>query len=136
MCEACEVSTIQVADVAFIAAHPSAVAAAMAGAQRWRGWFPDLRLTVTEDRGDLGLRWQVAGPIVGTSEMWIEPHLDGSLLHYFLHTEPAAPMSPDEVVAEVARRRVHGHEVMFDVKFTAEDGRVLGSPAVGEVSGV
>ncbi|GAA1105160.1 hypothetical protein TTY48_02970 [Tsukamurella sp. TY48] len=130
------VSTIQVADVAFIAAHPSAVAAAMAGSQRWRGWFPDLRLTLTEDRGALGLRWQVAGPVVGTSEIWIEPHLDGSLVHYFLHAEPAAPMTPEQIVAEVAARRVRGHEVMFDLKFTAEDGRVLGGPAVPEVSGV
>ncbi|GAA1014480.1 hypothetical protein GCM10009551_101880 [Nocardiopsis tropica] len=130
------VSTIQVADVAFIAAHPSAVAAAMAGSQRWRGWFPDLRLTLTEDRGALGLRWQVAGPVVGTSEIWIEPHLDGSLVHYFLHADPAAPMTPEQIVAEVAARRVRGHEVMFDLKFTAEDGRVLGGPAVPEVSGV
>ncbi|CAM3854180.1 hypothetical protein TSOC111612_18300 [Tsukamurella ocularis] len=118
------------ADVAFVAAHPSAVAAAMAGAQRWRGWFPDLRLTVTEDRGDLGIRWKVDGAVAGTSEFWIEPHLDGSLLHYFLHAEPKAPMTPEQIAADVRERRVRGHDVMFDVKFTAEDGRVLGGPAV------
>ncbi|SDR06355.1 hypothetical protein SAMN04489765_3011 [Tsukamurella pulmonis] len=127
------------ADVAFVAAHPSAVAAAMAGAQRWRGWFPDLRLTVTEDRGELGIRWKVDGAVTGTSEFWIEPHLDGSLLHYFLHAEPASPMSPERIVADVRERRVRGHDVMFDVKFTAEADRVLGgpaAPAVGEVNGV
>ncbi|QRY83868.1 hypothetical protein JVY00_18815 [Tsukamurella tyrosinosolvens] len=129
-------STIQVADVAFVAAHPSAVAAAMAGAQRWRGWFPDLRLTVTEDRGDLGIRWKVDGAVTGTSEFWIEPHLDGSLLHYFLHAEPTSPMTPAQIVADVRERRVHGHDVMFDVKFTAENGRVLGGPAAGEVERV
>ncbi|MFD9828006.1 hypothetical protein ACFWXB_11085 [Tsukamurella tyrosinosolvens] len=129
-------STIQVADVAFVAAHPSAVAAAMAGAQRWRGWFPDLRLTVTEDRGDLGIRWKVDGAVTGTSEFWIEPHLDGSLLHYFLHAEPTSPMKPEQIVADVRERRVHGHDVMFDVKFTAENGRVLGGPAAGEVERV
>lgn len=127
------------ADVAFVAAHPSAVAAALAGAQRWRGWFPDLRLSVTEDRGELGIRWKVDGPLTGTSEFWIEPHLDGSLLHYFLHTEPTGPMTPEQIVAEVGARRVHGHEVMFDVKFAAEDGRTLGGPAApspGEVDRV
>ncbi|TWS25877.1 hypothetical protein FK268_01015 [Tsukamurella sputi] len=129
-------STIQVADVAFVAAHPSAVAAAMAGAQRWRGWFPDLRLTVTEDRGELGIRWKVDGAATGTSEFWIEPHLDGSLLHYFLHAEPARPMTPEQIVADVRERRVRGHDVMFDVKFTAEAGRILGGPAAGEVERV
>ncbi|MET9327075.1 hypothetical protein [Tsukamurella sp. NPDC003166] len=129
-------STIQVADVAFVAAHPSAVAAALAGAQRWRGWFPDLRLSVTEDRGDLGIRWKVEGPVAGTSEFWIEPHLDGSLLHYFLHAEPTRPMTPEQIVADVHERRVRGHDVMFDVKFAAENGRVLGGPAVGEVDRV
>lgn len=124
------------ADVAFVAAHPSAVAAAMAGAQRWRGWFPDLRLTVTEDRGDLGIRWKVDGAVTGTSEFWIEPHLDGSLLHYFLHAEPKGPMTPERIAADVRERRVRGHDVMFDVKFAAEDGRGLGGPAAGEVERV
>lgn len=124
------------ADVAFVAAHPSAVAAAMAGAQRWRGWFPDLRLTVTEDRGELGVRWKVDGAVTGTSEFWIEPHLDGSLLHYFLHAEPKSAMTPERIAADVQARRVRGHDAMFDVKFTAEAGRVLGGPAAGEVQRV
>ena len=135
MCEARSVSTIQVADVAFIAARPTGVAAALAGAQRWRRWFPDLKLTVTEDRGDKGIRWRVSGPVTGTSEMWIEPELDGVLLHYFLHAEPpTAPATPEgwaAVAAEVRRRRVVGRAAMNDVKFTAEAGRRLGEPAVG-----
>ncbi|GAA4388473.1 hypothetical protein GCM10023147_14100 [Tsukamurella soli] len=123
-------STIQVADVAFVAATPRRVAAALAGERRWRTWFPDLRLSVTDDRGERGLRWGVQGALAGTSEMWIEPALDGVLLHYFLHAEPTGAPPPAEVAAETRARRVAGRSAMLDVKFTAEEGRALGEPAL------
>jgi hypothetical protein len=135
MCEARPVSTIQVADVAFIAAQPDGVAAALAGAQRWRRWFPDLNLTVTEDRGPRGLRWRVSGSVNGTSEMWIEPDLDGVMLHYFLHAEPSAELTFGQIADEVRRRRVAGRTAMNEAKFTAEAGRRLGEPAVGATTG-
>lgn len=119
------------ADVAFIAAQPEGVAAAMAGAQRWRRWFPELNLTVTEDRGDRGLRWRVTGKLSGTSEMWIEPELDGAALHYFLHAEPEREMDQGAIAAEVRDRRVAGRAAMNQIKFTAEAGRPLGAAAVG-----
>ncbi|MDF0532012.1 hypothetical protein P0W64_16675 [Tsukamurella sp. 8F] len=129
MCQSYDVSTIQVADEAFVAAAPARVAAALAHPARWRKWFPDLTLEVTEDRGELGLRWRVSGDVVGTSEMWIEPLLDGSLLHYFLHAEPNSPLTPGQAAAQTRDRRVAGHSAMFDVKFAAEEGRRLGEPA-------
>jgi hypothetical protein len=44
---------------------------------------------VIEDRGPAGQRWTVAGPLTGTMEVWLEPVMDGVLLHYFLHAEPS-----------------------------------------------
>ena len=54
----------------------------------WRRWWPDLRLQVVEDRADKGIRWAVTGALTGTMEIWLEPSLDGVVLHYFLHAEP------------------------------------------------
>ena len=51
-------------------------------------WWPDLELTVVEDRAEAGVRWTVTGPIEGTMEVWCEPVMDGFVLHYFLHGEP------------------------------------------------
>ena len=65
------------------------VGAAIANPARWRRWWPDLRLQVIEDRADKGIRWTVAGPLAGTMEIWLEPMLDGVILHYFLHAEPS-----------------------------------------------
>lgn len=53
---------------------------------------PDLALTVVEDRAEKGMRWAVAGPLTGTMEIWLEPVLDGVVLHYFLHAEPSGKL--------------------------------------------
>ena len=42
-----------------------------------------------EDRGAVGHRWSVNGALTGTMEVWLEPSLDGVILNYFLHAEPA-----------------------------------------------
>lgn len=81
-------STVQVADQTFVAAPGTAVAEVLSDRGRWRLWWPDLTLDVREDRGDKGIRWTVAGPMDGTMEVWLEPCLDGVILHYFLHAEP------------------------------------------------
>ena len=44
---------------------------------------------MVEDRGPSGQRWTVTGALTGTMEVWLEPMMDGVLLHYFLHAEPA-----------------------------------------------
>ena len=83
------VSTIQVADETFVAASPAAVGRAVGDRAGWRRWFPDLLLEVVEDRAEKGVRWTVTGPLTGTMEIWLEPVLDGVVLHYYLHAEPA-----------------------------------------------
>ena len=126
------VSSIQVSDQTFIAAPPERIAAAVARRDRWRVWWPDLALTVREDRGEKGIRWAVTGPLNGTMEVWLEEMLDGAVVHYFLHCEPAG-VAPERVagldLAEMNRtRRVQGKVMTFEVKQRLEAGRPAGEP--------
>lgn len=126
--------SIQVADEMFVAAAPAAVASVIADRSRWRRWWPDLDLTVTEDRGEVGLRWAAAGAITGTMEIWCEPSLDGFLLHYYLHGEPTGGVPAGEDLgrwtAEESRiRRIAGKVMSFEVKGLLEGDREVGGPA-------
>ncbi|WP_182346948.1 polyketide cyclase / dehydrase and lipid transport [Tomitella gaofuii] len=120
---------IQVADQGFIAAPAHEVAASVRNARSWRRWWPDLRLRIREDRGDKGVRWAVSGPLEGTMEVWLEPMLDGVVIHYFLHAEPVDPSaSAGGHAAENRRRRVDGKAMVFEVKSVLEAGRAAGEP--------
>ncbi len=128
MCEAMAVSSIQVADETFVAASPAAVGRAVGDRACWRRWFPDLFLDVVEDRTDKGVRWTVAGAANGTMEIWLEPVLDGVVLHYFLHAEPAGDTARMNLAAINHRRRVAGKRMAFEVKNTLEASRPVGAP--------
>lgn len=123
------------ADETFVAAAPDLAAVVVADPARWRRWWPDLRLRVTENRGAQGVRWQVGGPLEGTMEIWCEAVLDGFVLHYFLHAEPmsvppsVAPSRADRLAQENRRRRVAGKAMSFEVKDILENGRRAGEPA-------
>lgn len=121
-------SSIQVADQTFVAASGAAVAEVLGGPNKWRQWWPDLTLDVREDRGDKGIRWSVTGALTGTMEVWLEPSLDGVIMHYFLHCEPegAQRMSPRELAAANRKRRVAGKEMSFEIKARLEAGRPAG----------
>lgn len=122
--------SIQIADQTFVAADPAAVGRAVGDRAGWRRWFGDLSLTVVEDRAEKGVRWTVAGPLAGTMEVWLEPMLDGVVLHYFLHAEPVgadpARVARSTVAAMNHRRRVAGKRMAFEVKKTVEAGRPVG----------
>ena len=124
------VHTIQIADETFVAADPAAVGRLVADRASWRRWFPDLILDVVEDRAEKGVRWTVAGPLTGTMEIWLQPVLDGVVLHYFLHAEPtgasARELSNMDTAGMNHRRRVAGKRMAFDVKAGAEKGRPVG----------
>ena len=123
-------STIQVADQTFIAAAPARVGAVIDEPRKWRRWWPDLQLAVTENRGEQGVRWSVAGGLTGTMEIWLEPMLDGVILHYFLHAEPPSPVSDFRKALQLTRiRRVAGKTMAFEVKDEAEAGRLPGTAA-------
>ena len=122
--------SIQIADEMFVAADPAAVGRAVADPASWRRWWPDLRLEVVEDRADKGMRWTVTGPLAGTMEIWLEPVLDGVLLHYFLHAEPTGVAAWQLAKMNLAKlthhRRVAGKRMAFEVKATLEASRPVG----------
>jgi len=124
-------NSIQVADETFVAADPAAVGRAVADPASWRRWWPDLRLEVIEDRGPAGVRWTVTGPLTGTMEIWLEPVLDGVLLHYFLHAEPAGAAAWQLAKMNLAKmthqRRVAGKRMAFELKTTLEALRPVGT---------
>ena len=132
VCEARPVNSVQVADETFVAASPGSVAAVVGDRRRWARWWPDLRLEVVEDRAEQGVRWRVTGALTGTMEIWCQPVLDGFVLHYFLHAEPAVGAT-GRPGAENHRRRVAGRRMSTEVKRRLEAGRAAGDPAAGVV---
>lgn len=122
------VSSIQVADQTFVAAPGAAVADLLAGPNNWRRWWPDLTLEVREDRGDKGIRWSLTGALTGTMEVWLEPSLDGVILHYFLHAEPEPALPAGKLAAANRARRVAGKTMSFELKSRLEAGRPVGVP--------
>ena len=134
VCEADSMNSIQIADETFVAADGARVGAAVANRSSWRRWWPDLRLQVVEDRAEKGIRWTVAGALTGTMEVWLEPMmegLDGVVLHYFLHAEPAGQLAKLNLAKITHRRRVAGKIMAFEVKTTLEQSRQVGvSPVV------
>jgi hypothetical protein len=124
------VNSIQIADETFVEADPAEIGRAVSDPASWRRWWPDLLLDVRENRGERGIRWTVAGALTGTMEIWLEPLLDGALLHYFLHAEPAGAAAWQLARMNLAkmnhRRRVAGKRMAFEVKTRLEQSRSVG----------
>lgn len=122
--------SIQIADETFVSADPVEVGTAVGDPANWRRWWPDLRLTVVEDRGAVGHRWTVAGALTGTMEVWLQPALDGVILHYFLHAEPSGVAAWQLAKMNLAKmnhqRRVAGKDMAFEVKRRLEATRPVG----------
>ena len=106
----------------FVAASPGRVAAVVHDASRWSRWWPDLELTVLEDRARDGLRWSVAGPLRGSAELWLEPVLDGVVVHWYLRgdVETGSPAGEGE------RRRASWLHATLALKDELEAGRAAG----------
>jgi hypothetical protein len=123
--------SIQVADQTFVAGEGASVGRAVSDRASWRRWWPDLRLEVSEDRHEKGIRWAVTGALTGTMEVWLEPMLDGVILHYFLHAEPAGVAAWQLARMNLAKmthqRRVAGKRMAFEVKSTVEASRSVGA---------
>ncbi|CAN5633234.1 hypothetical protein BH09ACT8_BH09ACT8_54140 [soil metagenome] len=123
-------NSIQVADETFVAMDGATVGAAISEPARWRRWWPDLHLQVVEQRGAAGIRWTVTGALTGTMEVWLEPMLDGVILHYFLHAEPSGAaaweLAKMDLVKRNHHRRVAGKRMAFEIKNELESARPLG----------
>ena len=82
------------------------------------------------DRGAGGLRWTVTGALVGSMEVWLEPVLDGTVLHYFLRADPpaAGTRAARWGAAEARRRQRAAKAIAFACKERLEAGRAAGEP--------
>jgi hypothetical protein len=114
-------------DEVFIVAAPRTVATVVADRARWPQWWPGLDLTVQEDRGVAGIRWLVDGWWTGSMEIWVQPHLDGVIAHYYLRIDPAG--------ARMSARRLGRHRrawgrrskrLLWALKDELEAGRPVG----------
>jgi hypothetical protein len=127
-------AALDIVDETFLAVPPGTVAAAFADPRSWSRCWPDLVLDVYTDRGDEGLRWTVRGALVGTMEIWLQPILDGTLLHYFLRATPADSagrprrLGARELRREFDRRARAAKAIALGLKDVLEDGRLPGMP--------
>lgn len=118
---------LDLVDETFIAVPPKLVATVFAEPAAWRRFWPDLLLEVYADRGDEGMRWTVRGVVVGTMEVWLEPMLDGTVLHYFLRVDlPDA--TPRSLRREHTRRQLAAKSLSLGLKAQLENGRAPGCP--------
>lgn len=118
-------TAINLADETFISSTPAAVARAVAQPDRWRRWFPALVLSVYEDRGVKGVRWTVAGEFVGSAELWVEPHLDGVVLHHFLRIDPSSQLRAGRIRRTERRFAMSWKRHVWELKDELEEaGRV------------
>lgn len=123
-------------DETYVAAEPVVVARLVADPSRWPGWWPGLRVVVTEDRGVEGVRWSVEGKLAGSAEVWLEPGgavgVDGVVVHFYLRAEPA-PGRRAGRSARGAARLAHAYTLRWKrgvnaLKDEAEGGRRPGDP--------
>jgi hypothetical protein len=129
------VALVDLVDETYVVAAPDAVAAAVHDRARWRDWWPDLELTVFMDRGLAGIRWSATGPLVGSSELWLEPVGDGVLVHYYLRVDPGGALrpgrSPDRWADRIRRRHALAWKRSVNaLKDELEVGRRPGEPRV------
>ncbi|SHK86344.1 hypothetical protein SAMN05443637_113121 [Pseudonocardia thermophila] len=126
--------SVDVVDETFLAVPPAVVAAEFADPARWRVLWPDLDLEVAAARGVEGLRWTVSGALVGSMEVWLEPVLDGTVLHYFLRADPPGPdgtpqpLPPRRGAAVAAERQRAAKAIAFALKARLEGDRAPGEP--------
>ncbi|RJQ69610.1 polyketide cyclase / dehydrase and lipid transport [Pseudonocardiaceae bacterium YIM PH 21723] len=135
------VTSIHVVDQTFIAAQRELVAPFFHDQDSWRRYWPDLVLVPYQVRGKQGIRWTVYGDLIGTMEIWLEPVMDGTVVHYFLKADKAARDSRDtidgaqtlalthqEIHREWERWKRAAKAVVFEVKAEFDRERAPGVP--------
>lgn len=82
---------LDVIDQTFVVAGVDALRAQVCDERMWS--TAGIVATVREDRGPLGVRWDVCGAVRGTSEIWLQQAHGGVVVHLFLQADPVRPMS-------------------------------------------
>lgn len=125
--------TLDIVDEMFIVAGPEEVRAATCDPARWASWFAGAVFTPYDDRGPLGVRWEVSGALVGTAEVWLEEHGDGTVVHAYLRADPAGvarPRSRRATQRLVTRYVLPLKARLFELKDRLEGDRRPGTPRV------
>lgn len=123
---------VDVLQETFVAAAPRLVADALADPSVAADLWPDLTVTITQRRGLEGQRYAVSGGWRGTAELWLQPCVDGVLVHSYLRIDPAAgPVSPRAARRELDRRRRTMRWALWRHTDRIEAGRAPGEAAVG-----
>lgn len=104
---------VDLVDETYLAVPPAILAAVFRDPATWASWWPTLRLTVAEDRGREGVRWRVGGELTGTSEVWLEPYRDGTIVHFYLRVDPPGAPPAGRRRTRLADRLRREHAVAF-----------------------
>jgi hypothetical protein len=124
--ESVRVAALDLVDETFVVAAPAAVATLVRDPDRWLRWWPDLRLSVFQDRGEAGVRWNVRGALTGSMEVWLEPCKDGVLLHHYVRCDRSDGRPVGR--RERRRRQTHAKAIFWAVKDELEGDRRPGLP--------
>lgn len=122
---------VDLIDETFIVAAPAEVAYAIRDRGFWAQLWPGLALTVSQNRGEKGIRWSCAAPLAGSAEVWLEPSDDGVIVHCYLRVDPPPDWSARMLRRESRRRELQVKRVMFALKDRLEGDR---PPGVGRSS--
>jgi hypothetical protein len=104
---------IDIADETYVGCAPAVLAPAVGDPAIWAQWWPDLRLSVTRDRGVKGQQWAVRGALTGSMEIWLEPVGPGTVVHWFLRADPPEGARPgrSRTLDKERQRRVKAWKV-------------------------
>jgi hypothetical protein len=138
LCKHQGVSSFNIADDSFIVVEPAALAEVIADAERVAQWWPRMTLVLTRNRGPKGREWRVQGDWSGVSwtgslEIWLEPNLDGVVLHHYVRWDPiAGPLSARDAARLTRRYATSWKRTALALKDELEAGRIIGEgPARG-----
>lgn len=120
---------VELVDDTFVVADRASIAAVVRDPERWREWWPYLKLKVETDRGLEGVRWSVSGALVGSAEIWLEEWGDGVLVHHYLCVDP--PPGPHPGADRLRRDHARSWKRhVFALKDQLEGGRRPGEPSI------
>ncbi len=117
---------VDLIDESFVVAAPPRVAAAVHDRAFWARLWPGLELTVSEDRGVRGIRWNCAGDLVGSCEVWLEAYGDGVIVHCYLRGDQPSGESARRAQRETWRRQQQVKQAVFALKDRLEGDRPPG----------